>query len=157
MLVRLLVAVLMLSGPSPVRACTCAATASPPVKPADKGVPAVGENPREKSGCGCRDKSNPSSAGNTAPDDGTHDHASSPANHPGHQPHDRNCPAVTPHPVVSAVPPTPAADTPHDSDLGFLDWVKPVSGGQVRVAPREGSGHRPRAVPLYISLLTLRN
>lgn len=154
MLVRLLVAVLMLTGPNPARVCTCAASASPPASAAESLPTAVAPH-KEKSGCGCRGKSDPASA--TTEIDGVvcagvQDSHSDSDRHP----HDQNCPAVNPQPVVSAVPP-PAPDAPADYDLGLLTWAVPSNGRPVGVANPADSSHRFRSVPLYISLLTLRN
>lgn len=157
MLVRLLIAVLVLAGPMPVRFCTCAAAARPPA-PADRTHPSAGAPAPEAKGCGCRAKSNAATAtdagqcGNLSATDAGGDHS-----HPGQQRHDRDCPAVNPAPVVAAAAPTPADHGPAAYDLCPSSPVETVGG------PNTGVGSRPerrdifRSVPLYISLLTLRN
>ena len=147
MLVRLLVAVLMLTGPLPVRVCTCAAATGTPQ--AATGVPAPEASPERVKGCGCghrvADGETPEAAvggnrvGTPTPPDR----------------HDRDCPAVNPRPVVSAVL-TPVADLPDDPGVGLFEPVElPVSnrpGNTSQARPASA----PLAVPLYLSLLSLR-
>lgn len=154
MLVRLLVAVLMLAGPNPVRFCTCAASASP-LTPTHESL-ATGATPAPtKSGCGCRSKSLPDSPQGVN-DESERDRTSSRENHSDRHPHDPNCPAVTAQPVAAAIP-TPASDAPTDCDCAFLVWAEPANDRPVGVADPADSHLRTRTVPLYISLLTLRN
>jgi hypothetical protein len=159
MLVRLLIAVLMLTGPLPVRVCTCAAAARPSA-PADQALPSLGPPAAESTGCGCRNKSNADSQADAA-ETPSGDHSAREAggghSHPDRQPHERNCPAVNPRPVVTAAVPSPAADAPTDHDLGLPLWVDPVGGCGARISSRPKRHQTLRSVPLYISLLTLRN
>lgn len=156
MLVRLLVAVLMLMGPNPVRFCTCTASASPLIPTHESLAPEVTPAP-SKSGCGCRSKSPPnSSRGENG--EGKHDRTNTQENHPDsdRHPHDPSCPAVTAQPVVAAIP-TPAPDAPADCDCAFLTWAEPANDRPVGLADPADSHLRTRSVPLYISFLTLRN
>lgn len=158
MLVRLLVAVLMLTGPMPVRVCTCAAAR--PSAPADQTLPSPESPAPESKGCGCRNKSNTGSqtdAAKTPSEDHSAGDAGGGHSHPDRLPHDRNCPAVNPAPVVTAVVPSPVVDAPTDHDLGLPLWVEPAGGGDARVASPPERHQTFRSVPLYISLLTLRN
>lgn len=157
MLVRLLVAVLMLTGPMPVRVCTCAAAR--PSARAAQALPSPESPAPESKGCGCRNKSNTDSKADAA--SATGERAASGAggghSHQDRLPHDRNCPAVNPAPMVTAVVPSPAADAPTDHDLGLPLWVEPAGGDDARVASPPERHQTFRSVPLYISLLTLRN
>ena len=157
MLVRLLVAVLMLTGSNPARVCTCAASASQPTNVDPTGSKPANPTTPERSGCGCRDKAatNDSSrpCGESSWDAESVWGCHSPTER---QPHDPHCPAVSAPPVVCAIP-TPAPDVPAESDFGFLAWCEPQADEHVRSVHRvEVAPFRP-AVPLYISLLTLRN
>ena len=149
MLVRLLVAVLMLTGPLPVRACTCAAVTGSPHLP---GTPAPDTPPDQVKGCGCSHRAAEDGVSPPAETGGGGDRVATPT-HPDR--HDRDCPAVQPRPVVSAVL-TPAADLPADPGVGlFVPVESPISAkpgvtSHVRPAPV------PPAVPLYLSTLSLR-
>jgi len=154
--VRLLVAVLMLTGPMPVRVCTCAAAAHPAV-PAEQPLPQP--SPEAKSrGCGHRAKANAESAF-TSDKTQTHSHVQPDAatghSHPDR--HDRDCPAVNPRPVVTAAVPTPAPDAPIDHAVSLAARVEPLLGGHRHVRLPLESQTAPSAVPLYLSLCTLRN
>lgn len=158
MLVRLLIAVLMLAGPIPVRVCTCAA--AQPSAPADLPPPSSGLAVPVSKGCGCRSESNTetqSDAGLAPSDDHSTSDAGGGHSHPDRQPHERNCPAVNPSHVVTVAIPSPAADTPTGDDLCLPLWAEPAGGVDVRVAFRYERRQSFRSVPLYISLLTLRN
>lgn len=165
MLVRLLVAVLMLTGPLPVRVCTCAAAARPtaPVAPADQARPGPASPAPETKGCGCRKKASAETdaGGAAAPVAPAGERSSEAAggghSHPDRQPHERDCPAVNPAPVVTAVVPSSAADAPADEVLSLPLWVEPAGGGDARGVCRPERHQVFRSVPLYISLLTLRN
>ena len=156
MLVRLLVAVLMLVGPNPVRFCTCTASTSPLTTTHESLSTEVTPAPA-KSGCGCRSKSVPDSSPGVN-EESKHVRTNTRESHSDsdRHPHDPNCPAVTAQPVVAAIP-TPAPDAPADCDFTFLTWAEPASGGHISASDRADSHHRTRSVPLYITLLTLRN
>lgn len=151
MFVRLLIAVLMLVGPIPIRNCTCAASA--PVSPL--GSSATPAEP-EQSGCGCRTKTTATSTTADA-SIGSHDPgcADEGHSHPGEKQHEQNCPAVNPPPTVTAVP-SPAPDAPADYDNGYLFCADPLRVERTRVQPRQDTRRSSRSIPLYISLLTLR-
>lgn len=154
MLVRLLVAVLVAAGPMPVRLCTCAAAQAPSVP---TGSPAPGFTPETGNRCGCGHRSQ-TSEGAAVDADTAHGlpHVDQPADTPSHPDrHDRDCPAVNPRPVVSAAVPTPAAEPPADLGVGVPGWVESETA-RPHAAPRPHTQSEGRAVPLYLSLLSLR-
>jgi hypothetical protein len=152
--VRLFVAVLMLMGQNPVRVCTCAAATHTPVANPEIHSTADSLAP-ETAGCGCHTKTSRDCSAQVL-DERTG--VSEREGHPGsdRHPHDPNCPTVTAQPVVAAIP-TPASDAPTDCDCAFLVWAEPANDRPVGVADPAHSHLRTRTVPLYISLLTLRN
>lgn len=154
MLVRLLVAVLMLAGPNPVRVCTCAASDGLSA-PSFHTVSAADTSPSGKRGCGCRSESHRDSA-SAANQRSNHDPACTQGGHPdsGGHPHHQDCPAVVSSPVVSAIP-TPAPVPPTDCDVGLLIWTGTACREPACLADRFEFAHPIRSVPLYISLLTL--
>jgi hypothetical protein len=155
MLLRLLLAVLMLMGPIPVRVCTCAASAMPPTaaeEPVSQSVP-------ESKSCGCGHRAKQSETPATTSDT-THAHgdaksdATTERSHSSQ--HDRDCPAVKPRVAISDAVVTPATDAPADAGFNLSVAVEPSVGGQerrfpVKVQPITSS------VPLFITFLTLRN
>lgn len=157
MVLRLLLAVLMLMGPVPVRVCTCAASAAPAI-PAEEPAPEQPQ-PEEKScGCGHRAKQGESPAATpdsaARPDGSLAESGATGHSHP--ERHDRDCPAVNPRAAVSEAVLSPAPDAP--TDFGFslpLLAETPFVGLKVCSAPAAPLG--PPSVPLFISLLTLRN
>ncbi|VTU01684.1 unnamed protein product [Gemmataceae bacterium] len=156
MLVRLLIAVLMLTGPNPVRACTCAASDGLSA-PSFQTSSAVDVSVSGKAGCGCRNKTHQESPANAENASGYRYPACPQGGHTdsGGHPHHPDCPAVVSSPVVSAIP-TPAPDAPTDCDVGVPIRACSWFAAPVRLADRFDSGHCFRSVPLYISLLTLR-
>jgi hypothetical protein len=156
MLVRLLIAVLMLAGPLPGRVCTCAAAARPSAQ-ADQALPSPWSPAAEAKGCGCRTKSDLSPRPDAAQARCCDHSAGAGHSHPDRVPHDRDCPAVNPAPAVAAAVPSPAAEEPAGGDLGLPCRVEPADGGDGRVVTRFERRPVCRSVPLYISLLTLRN
>lgn len=163
MLVRLLVAVLMLTGPAPVRVCTCAASARTPVTPVapvtnHEATPSHTQAASETSGCGCKTKqvrSSDRALHDTATSDPLGTGQNSKHSHPGEKKHDEKCPAVNPLPAVSAVP-SPAPDASTDYDLGLLVLAEPASGRHTQLSVRHVSRRSTGSTPLYISLLNLR-
>lgn len=149
MLVRLLVAILMVTGPIPVRVCTCAA-ASAPKTPVTCDSPESAPKPTKR--CGCS-RTSPSRelASNSVDAVHTHDEDTAPVDR-----HDRDCPAVNPAPVASFPAPSPTVDCPADPGLLLPAWDEPVSSGRVCAPPQ--SDHRlfGATVPLYLSLLSIR-
>lgn len=153
MFVRLLIAVLMLVGPIPIRDCTCAASAPAPVSPlGSSATPAA----PEKSSCGCRTKTATTSTTAEA-SVGSHDAgcANEGHSHPCGKPHEQNCPAVNPPPTVSAVP-SPAPEAAADHDCGLLVSAESLRVEHTRVPLRQDACRSSRSTPLYIALLTLR-
>ena len=156
MLVRLLVAVLMLTGPMPVRVCTCAASARPAV-PAEQPLP---QPSPESKACGCGHRAKAGDKSTAAADtaqahgqvqrDGATGHS-----HPNR--HDRDCPAVHARPVVSAAVQTPVPDAPADHALGVAARFETPPGGVRPVRFPLEAQPAPSAVPLYLSLCNLRN
>ena len=143
---RLLVAVLTLVGPMPFRVCTCAA--SVPVQTPDAPAPT---DPAKVKKCRCLTCG--PVADTTIRDTGpVHCEAAPPS-----APHDRDCPAVNPAPVVRDSVPTPAPDTPTDdsSVRATIPAELPTLAG-ASAASRSERPHAPRT-PLYITFLALRN
>lgn len=156
MFLRLLLTVLMLMGPVPVRVCTCAASAAP-VVPTEELVPEQPQPEAKSCGCGHRAKQSetPAPTPESARSDGSVSECGA-TGHPHSERHDRDCPAVNPRAVVSQAVLSPAPDSP--ATFGFsapLLAETPVVGRKV-CSPREAP-LGPPSVPLYISLLTLRN
>jgi hypothetical protein len=156
MLVRLLIAVLMLTGPNPVRACTCAASDGLPALSFQPSL-AVDASVSGKGGCGCRSKTHQASTASAELGSCDRDPVCPQGGHSdsGRHPHHPDCPVVVASPVVSAIP-TPAPDAPTDCDVGVPIRTGSWFADPVRLAGRFDSGHSFRSVPLYISLLTLR-
>jgi hypothetical protein len=153
MLLRLLLAVLMLAGPVPVRFCTCAASATPPVSaevPASQPLP-------ETTACGCSHRAK--QADTTSSDtDSAHAHVKpegiSGKTHPGE--HDRECPAVKPRVAISDAVLTPGTDAPADAGFSLSVAVALPAGGNALRSTIKFQTITP-SVPLFITLLTLRN
>ncbi len=152
MFLRLLLAVLMLTGPMPVRVCTCAASATP-AAPAEAPFPDQPSQIAKSCGCGHHAKQaeapDPSSSCARSADNLTTGHT-----HP--ERHDRECPAVKPRAAVSEALLSPVPDAP--ADPGFcLPLVGETPAVSLKVAPPLEAELSPPSVPLYISLLSLRN
>lgn len=155
MLVRLLIAVLMLTGPLPVRFCTCAASA-PSLVPPDQFSLAPPSPASGTKKCGCPTKLNIEAESQ----DQAYDSAQcDPATHDSHPDrHERNCPAVNPDSIISVAVLTLTADPQTSAVLEFsLSWSVPLD-----ISQRVGSSYLPsrpslRTVPFYISFLNLRN
>lgn len=154
MLVRLLIAVLMLTGPNPVRVCTCAASDGLP-SPSFQTISAADTSPSGKRGCGCRSESHRDTA-SAATERSNHDLACTRGGHPdsGRHPHHPDCPAVVSPAVLSAIPP-PTPDAPTACDVGVPIRSTAAFREPARFVGRLEPGRRIRPVPLYISLLTL--
>ena len=155
MLIRLLVALLTLVGPMPFRVCTCAASA-PAQTPADKPATATPTPPKR---CGCvrcaPTKDVASAAGDTATHAGTHTMPAGDA--PRSNQHERDCPATNPTPLVKDAGPPPAPILPTDCDE--VHAVVLIESWPFAGAPIECRAERPRPpkLPLYLTLLSLRN
>lgn len=154
MLVRLLLVVLMLAGPSPAGACTCAASTTLP------GRAATAEDalPSPETGCSkCRAKT-ASSAGrllaaitaHTCAHDGDGHHHPTPAD----KPHDQGCPAVNPPQTAAAASPAPDLPTADAATVAIAPGTNAPS--PVRVRYHRNAGRHSGTPPLYISLQTLR-
>lgn len=148
MAVRLLIAVLMLAGPIPANACTCAASGMPTAS----AGPTTASGARHATGCGCPHRT-PTAGDATA---AGHVHADRTAEPPASPDrHDRDCPAANPRPVASATAPTSAAEPPADPGVVVPSETGPPGHTRRHVTPRPG--HRAAGpVPLYLSLLSLR-
>ncbi|MBX9579284.1 MAG: hypothetical protein K2X87_03165 [Gemmataceae bacterium] len=148
MAVRLLIAVLMLAGPIPANACTCAASGTP-TAPAE---PTTVSDTGHATGCGCQHPT-PSAGGATAAARAHADRTAEPPASPDR--HDRDCPAVNPRPVASATAPTWAAEP--TADLGVVAPSESGPPGHACQHVTARPGHRTAGpVPLYLSLLSLR-
>jgi hypothetical protein len=152
MLVRVLIAVLMLAGPNPVRDCTCAAFDRIPDAQTDTTAPA-----QKPSRCACRTNSSVDLNSKTTESrdrelvDSGHDHSDS-----DHHQHERDCPAINPEPVVSAFS-TPIEDVAIPLDALPFPWIESHDRVTAIIAFQPASRRHVGSVPLYISLLTLRN
>ena len=146
MLVRLLVAVLMLTGPLPVRVCTCAAATGSTSPSIGLSIP---EGPDRAPGCGCGHGTADHATDRTAAGDRVAKTNGAPAQH------DRDCPAVNPRPTVSAVL-IPAADPPADPAVGLFEPVELSVSDRPHGAFPARPAFNPLSVPLYLSLLSLR-
>lgn len=161
MLVRLLLVVLMLAGPTPAGACTCAASASlPEPTSSDSLSPTHSLSAHSaETGCSkCRAKAAGSAAGRfvAAMTAHTCDHDADGHHHPapGDRPHDEGCPAVNPPQTVAAASPAPDLPTADVATVAF-DTAANVPA-PVRVRQDSDMRRHSGAPPLYISLLTLR-
>lgn len=151
MLTRLLVAMLMLTGPVPVRVCTCAAASVP-----CDSICEVASSPAPLKNCGCRHRSHTESP-TTDESARVNPRTSSTADDvPQQERHDRDCPAVNPLPPGPAAVPSPIADHPTDSGFGITLWAEPLFPGHSRPAMLWRTEPTGQAIPLYLSLLTLR-
>ena len=134
MLIRLLVAVLTLAGPIPLRVCTCAAAhaAPAPESHAAPHGPAI---------------------------DGAESHAHADCCDESHQPtqHERECPAANPRPLVREAVSPAASDAPSDYSSQVAVVETPPLAGPRLAAPSARQSTRTSNTPLYLTLLTLRN
>lgn len=155
MLVRLLLAVLTVMGPTPVRVCTCAVAARAPQAPA-KG--SLAESPPEGSrACGCGHRATAQESPRTADPSTAKECGTLTVDSPPSQPdrHDRDCPAVNSCSVVSAVV-TPVVAIPADACDGLFVLVELPASDRLGVSERVSPTFAPFAIPLYLSLLSLR-
>lgn len=158
MLVRLLLVVAMLAGPIPVRICTCAAgqnRAVPSAPSATHSVSFPSDSEAETCGCGHRSKKKRTVGTSTT---ATPKHTASHDDSAGHsEQHDRDCPAVkaAAHVVVGVVGGAGDADL-HCFDLAPLSH-EILADDSARLSSHSDVDPPSRSVPLYISLLTLRN
>lgn len=162
MLVRLMLVVLMLAGPSPAGACTCAASTSVPEPTSSESVaPTYSLSAHlSESGCSkCRAKSSASAAGRfvAAMTAHTCDHDADGHRHPapGDKPHDSGCPAVNPPQTVAAASPAPDLPTADTATVAIVPATHETSS--VRVLYQQAERRHSGAPPLYISFLNLRN
>lgn len=153
--VRLFIAVLMLTGPTPARVCTCAAAGAPET-PAS--CPAVRSIPERDTGCGCGNHSAETETAPTDEADATRGHGDPTCEGPPHSnQHDRDCPAIAPRPVVSTGVLTSVADAPTERGVDLPVCI--ASSSTVReshAVPQSRFRAGRDAVPLYLSLLSLR-
>lgn len=148
--VRLLVIVLMLVGSMPYRVCACAAAGTSADAPSPRPVHGDGD-------CGCKHRSKDSPGRTSAADAVVHGHPEQSSNAPSSPVrHDRNCPAVNPRPVVSDAVSTPHAADPSDLEASFGEWVGLSAPDRPRLLPGLQLEAGRRAVPVYLSLLSIR-
>lgn len=155
MLLRLLLAVLTVTGSIPVRLCTCAAAVSTSLS---ANSPAAEPPAAESKGCACRHRTHQSESVPTeARENAPSGDSRKSAEHPTKPSHDKDCPAVSPRPTVSATAPSPATDAPSDADavLHFVGDERSLTGPRhaARLAPTH---HSRGTLPLYLSLLSIR-
>ncbi len=149
MLIRLLVVLLTLVGPMPFRVCTCAASV-PAQTPADAHTPTI---PAAVKTCRCGHNGPPKG---TAPAGDARAHAADCDGSHGN-PHERDCPAANPRPVVRDAGPLTVVETPTDDGASHpMVWVEflPLARSQVACRP---ASPRSLKLPLYITFLALRN
>lgn len=150
MAVRLLIAVLMLAGPTPANVCTCAAAGTSKAPAGPTTVIGGGHH----TGCSCP---HPAPTGElTAGDSAGHDQADRTAEPPADPDrHEPGCPAVNPHPAAPTTAPTSSANLPADPGVASPPGIGPPGHARRHVLSRPG--HRSAGpVPLYLSLLSLR-
>ncbi len=148
MLVRLLLAVLTVAGPVPVRVCTCPAATE--TTPAPASLPAESEPAQ---GCGCKRHQTKAAPG-AETSARTSGHVASDSHRP-HDPdrHDRGCPSASPRPVMSEGVST-TVDSPSDAATVLPLPVAKVARGRL-VMPSDRSTSR-LPLPIYLSLLSIR-
>jgi hypothetical protein len=145
MLIRLLVAVLTLAGPTPFRVCTCAAAHAALTSESHAALHGFshGETGHES---------------HSSPDGTAESHSHPDSCGQSHQPtqHEPECPAANPRPLVREAVPPVTPDAPSGSAQVAAAEAPPLTGPH----PASSLAHRPdRAsnVPLYLTFLTLRN
>lgn len=154
MFIRLLLALLMLTGPLPVGSCTCQASDAPRSETIESSIPASALHKAHR--CNHHHSSDLSSGSSISSHDACE--ACSGGSHSTdsdrHQ-HDRDCPAVASRSVPQAVQ-GPVIDFSVTASLGISDWAGPVVAERVKASARHL--HRPATVdvPLYLSLLSIR-
>lgn len=153
MLVRLLLAVLMLTGPLPVRVCTCAA-ASAPVAPT---AGAVAQPSTPEKGCRCGHRTATPADADSDLDRGSGRCAACSASDraPAHDGHERDCPALNPRVVLPAVQ-TGVTDLPAYGDASLPAPLEPTHGVLAEATPPHLYKPARSAVPLFLSLLSIR-
>lgn len=156
MLIRLLIAVLIPVGPISTGYCNCAA-ALPCVVSSDAKRISHSPTPESKV-LGCRHNHKPhvhSAKSNHEIESST----SALSDHPHHAPisHHRECPTINPLLVIPSIL-SPQLDLPTDyDDTPFLEWVKSSISRCPHITLRPITRRSSGSVPLYISLLNLRN
>ena len=152
MLIRVLVAVLTLLGPVPLRVCTCAASAVPSPEPARLVAP----TPASVKTCRCSH----STGGTGKADRAAHPELPRPIRvvTPGHSHNDGHapdCQMVSPRPVVRD-----SVTVPPAFDLSQADAELPATifASHSRAPSRQGMAlpSVAHSVPLYLTLLVLR-
>lgn len=148
MLVRLLLAVLTVAGPVPVRVCTCATAAESvpaPIQAATVSEPAQG--------CGCKRHQAEAGTGSEASAQ-----LSGHVRHDSHLPqesgrHERGCPSASPRPVMTEGAAT-AVDSPTDAATASLLPLVKIPGSRLLMPPDRSTSRLP--LPIYLSLLSIR-
>lgn len=153
MVIRLLLAVLMVAGPVPVRVCTCAAAS--PITNADSAVPVPPGSAAKHCRCG-HHPSAPAEA-SADPDDsmGHCDACSVSGRQPAHDQHERDCPSLNPRPAPQAVQ-TPVTDRPAEGCASLPVRLDAPRSARPAAVPSHLSRAGRSAVPLYLSLLSIR-
>ena len=153
MLLRLLLVVLMLAGPVPVRLCNCAVSAAPPASSVQ--FPATPPAHTKSCSCGHRAKSTalPAANSETPHAEGCE---SLKADLPVQGGHDSDCPATKPRASISDAVVTPATDAPAEGGLVSVVDEAPANVAERPCAATLAS-QAPLSVPLFIAFLSLRN
>jgi hypothetical protein len=158
MVARLLLVLLTLAGPLPVRVCTCAAS---PTTCTDPTCPSSPTPAPERKTCGCGHSHHAESAGeHRAELVGDCEPAHLPAAGVAHQHppvHQPDCPAtqIQIRAAPTATVPT-TAGPPDEPAAPFVFLSEPVASTPSARTP-DHVRHRAPARPLFITLLTLRN
>lgn len=154
MLMRLLLVVLMLAGPVPVRLCNCAVSAAPP----SSSVQVLSETPAPAKSCSCghRAKSSAPAAAGPAAEHHAEGCAALKADLPVPGGHDSECPAAKPRASMSDAVVTPATDAPAEDGFVYPVDEAPADLAERPRAAARASHARP-SVPLFIAFLNLRN
>lgn len=151
MLIRLLLTVLMLAGPLPARVCTCQAAG--PQSPAG-GV--SGEAAPSKKSCRCSHHRLSSEQDIDHAEKGDQCDVCSVSGRSGeHEPHQQDCPVLNPRPVPQALQ-SPAPDVPVDAGVALPVIAEPSRSETAASRVRHRHRPLPSAVPLYLSLLSIR-
>jgi hypothetical protein len=150
MLIRLLVAVLTLVGPLPLRVCTCA-TAHPALTPESHGAQHNLTHDETVQ------------VDHLVPDEtpigGAASHLHSDCSDESRQPipHERECPAGNPRPLVREAVSPPTTDLPSDYDTPIVVTETPSRIGPHFATSFVQQSTRTSNVPLYLTFLALRN
>lgn len=158
MLFRLLLALLMLTGPLPVGSCTCQASDTQKTEAPELISPATPPTPT--TGHRCQHHHGSSDDAISSISSWDHCDACSALSHSHdsdrHRPdHDRSCPAVTARAVPQAVQ-GPAIDVSLTAAPAMLDWTGLALADHVKPSAHHLRRPAKAEVPLFLSILSIR-